>query len=112
MWCTHQRFKFFSYNSLLDEPSYEPISERPLLTTLSQIQFTHTTDQIDEIINDQIVSTRYGGYHRFLVRRKGLPDSENTWINREELQRLDVDHLKHYESWWDLHSTRSSFFQP
>ena len=43
------------------------------------------TEQIDEIIDDQIVSTRDGGYHKFLVRWKGLPDSDNTWINREKL---------------------------
>ena len=72
-------------NPLLDEPSHEPISERPLLPPFRQIHPTYMTEQIDEIIDDQIVSTRDGGYHRFLVRWKGLPDSDNTWINREEL---------------------------
>ena len=119
MWCTHQRFKFSSYNSLLDEPSYEPISERPLLTTLSQIQFTHTADQIDEIINDQIVSTRYGGYHRFLVRRKGLPDlriprligrSSNGWMlivwALWEPMRPALDKVEFFSTlgeWWRHH---------
>ena len=73
---------------LLDEPSHEPIPERPLLRPLPQIHHTYMTEQIDEIIDDQIVSTKNGGYHRFLIRWKGLPDSDNTMINREELQRL------------------------
>jgi len=52
-------------NPLLDKPSYEPISERPLLPPLPQIHLTHMAEQIDEIIDDQIVSNRDGGYHRF-----------------------------------------------
>ena len=57
--------KFFSDNPLLGEPSHEPSTERPLLPPLLQIQSTHTVEQIDEIINDQIVSTKDGGYHKF-----------------------------------------------
>ena len=38
-------------------------------------------EQIDEIIDDLIISTRDCGFHRFLVRWKALPDSDNTWIN-------------------------------
>ena len=41
-----------------------------MLPPLPQIQHTHMVEQIDEIIDDQIVSTRDGGYHRFLVRWK------------------------------------------
>ena len=77
---------------MLDDP-HEPISERSLLPPVPQIQLTHTTEQINEIIDDQIISTRDGDYHRFLVRWKGLPDSDNTWVNREELQQLDPDRL-------------------
>ena len=57
-------------NPLLDETSHELICERPLLPPFSQIQPTHTIEQIDEIIGDQIVSTLESGYHRFLVRWK------------------------------------------
>jgi len=40
-----------------------------------------TTKQIDEIIY-QIVSISHGDYQRFLIRKKGLSDSENSWIER------------------------------
>ena len=99
-------------NLLLDEPFHEPIFERLLLLSLSQIQPTHMAEQIDKIIDDQIVSIRDGVYHRFLVYWKGLSDSDNTWINREELQRLDSDRLDHYESRKSSHSTELSFSQP
>jgi len=56
----------------LDEPSHKPISERPLLPSLLQIQPTHTADQIDEIIDDDIVSTRDGGYYEFFVGKDYL----------------------------------------
>ena len=105
----YKRPKFFPDNPLLDEPSPEPSPERPLLPPLPQIHPTHMAEQIDEIIDDQIVSTRDGGYHRFLVRWKGLPDSDNTWINRKELQRLDPDCLEHFESRGGSHSTELSF---
>jgi len=42
----------------------------PYLPPLSQKQPTHTADEINEIIDDRIVSSRDGGYHKFLVRRK------------------------------------------
>ena len=96
----------------MDKPSPEPPPERPLLPPVPQIHLTHMAEQIGEIIDDQIVSTRDCGYHRFLIRWKGLPDSDNTWINREELQRLDPDRLEHYESRGGSHSTESSFSQP
>ena len=70
------------------------------------------TEQIDEIIDEQIVSIRDGGYHRFLIRWKELPDSDDTWINREKLQRLDPDRLEHYESRGGSYSRESSFPQP
>ncbi|KAL0000518.1 hypothetical protein SO802_014299 [Lithocarpus litseifolius] len=59
-----------------------------------------------------IVSTKDGGIHRFLVRWQGRPDSECIWITRDELQRLDLDLLKYYQSASDFHSTGSSSSHP
>ena len=70
---------------MLNKPSPEPTFERPSLPPLSQRKSNHTTEQINKINNDQIVSTRDGGYQKFLVRWKELPDSANSWVNRVEL---------------------------
>ena len=88
----------FPDNPLLDEPSHEPIPERPLLPPLPQIHSTYMAEQIDEIIDDLIISTRDCGFHRFLIRWKGLPDFDNICNNQEELQQLSPDRLEHYES--------------
>ncbi|KAL0919418.1 hypothetical protein M5K25_011512 [Dendrobium thyrsiflorum] len=39
-------------------------------------------------------------------------ETENTWIDREELQRLDPDLLEWYESSRDTYSTGSSSLPP
>ena len=65
-------------------------------------------ESIDTILDEQIVSTRDGGVHRFLVRWRGRPDSDCTCITRDELQRLDPDLLEYYQSSSDFHSTGST----
>jgi len=76
---------FSSDKSLLSKPSPESTFERPSLPPLLQRKLNHRAEQIDGSINDQIVSTRDGGYQKFLVRWKELPDSANSWVNRVEL---------------------------
>ena len=44
-------------NPLDDEPSHEPISERPSLLPLPYI-LPNTFDQIDKIIDDKIIATK------------------------------------------------------
>ena len=69
----------FSPDKLLfTKPFPEPVFERPSLPALLQRKPNHIVEQIDEIINDLIVSTRDGGYQKFIVRWKGLPDSTNS----------------------------------
>ena len=43
-------------------------------------------ESIDAILGEQIVSTRDGGVHHFLVQWRGRPDSDCTWITRDKLQ--------------------------
>jgi ribosomal protein L21E len=64
-------------------------------------------DQIDAILDDQLVSTRRGGYQKFLVRWKNRPASDDSWLKTEEVQRLNPDL---YEEYLALHSTESSSF--
>ena len=84
----------------------EPIPECP------PTKMSAKHDQIERILDEQILSTRSRGYQRYLVRWRGRPESEDTWITREELQRIDPDLLERHQSEIDPHSTGSSFFHP
>jgi hypothetical protein len=64
-------------------------------------------EQIDVILDDQLVSMRRGGYQKFLVRWKGRPESDNSWIKADEVQRLNPDL---YDEYLAFHSTESSSF--
>ncbi|XP_075665055.1 uncharacterized protein LOC142634649 [Castanea sativa] len=90
-----------------DEPLLDPIdASMPTLLPLN-LPYTHK-ESIDAILDEQIVSTTDGGVHCFLVRWRGQPDSDCTWITRDELQRLDPDLLEYYQSSSTFHSTGSS----
>jgi hypothetical protein len=56
------------------------------------------------LLDEHIVSTRDGGVQRFLVRWRGRPTSDCTWITSDELQQLDPDLLEYYQSYLALHS--------
>ena len=60
-------------------------------------------ESIDAILDEQIVSIRDGGVHRFLVRWQGRPDFDCTWITRDELHQQDPDLLEYYQSSSDFH---------
>uniref|UniRef100_A0A7N2LQA1 Uncharacterized protein n=1 Tax=Quercus lobata TaxID=97700 RepID=A0A7N2LQA1_QUELO len=94
-----------------DESLPNPI-DAPIPTPLPlNLPYAHK-ESIDTILDEQIVSTRDGGVHRFLVRWRGLPDSDCTWITRDELLRLDPDLLEYYQSSSNFHSTGSSSSHP
>ncbi|KAK4477808.1 hypothetical protein RD792_017070 [Penstemon davidsonii] len=54
-----------------------------------------------------VVSTRQGGYQKFLIKWKNRPDSDNTWVTKEELQRIDPDILERYYSFISSESISS-----
>jgi hypothetical protein len=64
-------------------------------------------DQIEAILDDQLVSTRRGGYQKFLIKWKNRPMSDCCWLQTEEVQRLDPDL---YDEYLAAHSTESSSF--
>ena len=71
----------------------DPINA-PILTPLPlNLSYAHK-ESIDAILDEQIVSTRDGGVHRFLVCWGGRLDSDCTWITRDELHRLDPNLLE------------------
>jgi len=54
-------------NPLVDESTPEPFFERSPLLSLLDIN-PNTTEKIDKILDDEIISTRDGGTRRYLVR--------------------------------------------
>ena len=78
-----------------DEPLPDPI-DAPIPTLLPlNLSYAHK-ESIDAILDEQIVSTKDGRVHRFLVQWRGRPNSDCTWITRDELHRLDLDLLEYY----------------
>ncbi|KAF9664517.1 hypothetical protein SADUNF_Sadunf16G0027000 [Salix dunnii] len=49
---------------------------------------TKPRDEIAAILDHQFVSTRRGGYYKFLVQWKNRPQSESVWLQAAEIQRL------------------------
>ncbi|KAF5448338.1 hypothetical protein F2P56_028883 [Juglans regia] len=48
-------------------------------------------DEIASILDHQFVTTRCGGYYKFLVRWKNHPQSDSVWLQASELNRLHPD---------------------
>ena len=98
-------------NTPFDEPLLDPV-DAPISTPLPlNLPYAHK-ESIDAILDEQIVSTRDGRVHCFLVRWRGRPDSDCTWITREELYRLDPGLLKYYQSSSNFHSMGSGSSHP
>ncbi|KAI0503728.1 hypothetical protein KFK09_014667 [Dendrobium nobile] len=96
-------------NPLHNEPCENPPSEIPSLPPLPNLPHLPISEKIEAILDDEIISTKEGGRQRYLVHWKGKPATDDTWIDREELQGLDPDLLEMYESSRDFYSTGSSF---
>ena len=85
-------------------------SDPPLECPQALLREQH--DEIDRILDRQVRSMRDRDYHRYLIRRRGRPESEDTWITREELQRIDPELYEHYESLMIHDSIGSSSLHP
>ena len=44
---------------------------------------------MDIILDDEFVTSRDGGFHRFLVKWHGHPNSDATWIQEDDLRHLN-----------------------
>ena len=75
--------------------------------TVPSLQFSKET--VDTILDDEFMTSRDGGFRRFLVKWHGRPDSDATWIQEDDLRHLDSSLLDCYLS---FHSSESSSFQP
>ena len=61
---------------------------------MPSLQFSKET--VDTILDDEFVSSRDGGFRRFLVKWHGRPDSDATWIQEDDLRHLDSSLLDCY----------------
>ena len=66
-------------------------------------------EEIENIVDHQVVSTRSRGYEKYLVKWKGHPLSNCTWTIDEELLALDHDL---YDRLHAFNSSGSSSFKP
>ena len=73
----------------------------------------YRTDNVESILDDQVTVTRGGNYQRYLVQWTGRTDGDNTWVTRDELQKLAPDLLELYDGAAPgSHSTGSSSPHP
>ncbi|XP_072962671.1 uncharacterized protein [Typha angustifolia] len=98
-------------NPLDTKPTYELVYERPSLPPLPNIP-PNTVDEIDKILDEEIISTREDRSQRYLVHWKGRPTSDDTWLDRHDLEVHHLDTLEQYESKKAAHSTESSSLPP
>ena len=66
-------------------------------------------DTIEDIVDHQLISTKGGGYQKYLIKWKNRPLSDCTWITDAELQQLDPDL---YDRFHAFNSPGSSSFKP
>ncbi|KAJ6386620.1 hypothetical protein OIU78_016529 [Salix suchowensis] len=59
---------------------------------------TAQRDEIAAILDHQFVSTRRGGYYKFLVQWKKRPASDSVWLQAQEIKRLHPQLLTEYSN--------------
>lgn len=64
----------------LPAPTITPVPRVPEITT--------PRDEIAAILDHQFVTTRRGGYYKFLVQWKNHPGSDSVWLQSSEIKRL------------------------
>ncbi|GFZ15815.1 hypothetical protein Acr_25g0002240 [Actinidia rufa] len=97
------------------EPIHEPTIDHPTTSNITPTPLPISPapkEHIDAILDEQIISTRDGSVQRFLVRWSGRPAFDDTWITSDNLQQIDKDLFKYYQSHPASHSTESSFLHP
>lgn len=85
-------------------PDFEPFADtqtlvpQPLQPVPPLSLVTSYREEIEVILEDQIVSTRRGGYQRYFIKWKGYPDIDSTYLTKNELQNIDPNLLEQYRS--------------
>ncbi|KAF9679014.1 hypothetical protein SADUNF_Sadunf07G0096000 [Salix dunnii] len=75
------------------------ISTQPIPVVTPEPRVPTTTaprDEIAAILDHQFVTTRRGGYYKFLVQWKNRPPSDSVWLQASEIKRLHPQLLTEY----------------
>ena len=81
-----------------------------LSTTVTATASTETlTNEIEDILQDEIISTADGKFQCYLVHWRGCPNSDCTLVRTKELQQLDSNLLAEYHHY---HSPEANIFDP
>ncbi|KAF9665105.1 hypothetical protein SADUNF_Sadunf16G0087600 [Salix dunnii] len=59
---------------------------------------TASRDEITAILDHQFITTRRGGYYKFLVQWKNHPHSDSVWLQASEIKRLHPQLFTEYTS--------------
>ena len=91
------------------KPDSPPIQNIPLQPDIPARQ-----EYVEQILDEQVTFTKRGSYQKFLVRWRGRPATDATWITRLELQRLAPDLLAEFDAHQqqESDSTEPSSFRP
>ena len=60
----------------------------PEATPVRVLENTTPRDEIAAILDHQFVTTRRGGYYKFLVQWTNRPNSDSVWLQASEVKRL------------------------
>ena len=77
-------YKDFDCSPLIDKPSPKSFSES---LSLSPLPETHpiTTEIVDKILEDETITTKSGGTHKYLIRWKEKAPTVNSQLDRGDL---------------------------
>jgi hypothetical protein len=89
-----------AYFGQLDDPTINPV-------LVNVPNFVKPRKEKEDILKDQIVSMRCGGYPKFLVKWNNCPLSDCCWLQIEEVQCLNP-YL--YELYQSCNSPKASSF--
>ncbi|KAL6188925.1 hypothetical protein ACLB2K_040316 [Fragaria x ananassa] len=95
----------------IEDLSLYPGSNEEAAAT-SIVPFPRTScppDTIEDIVDHQLISTKGGGYQKYLIKWKNRLVSDCTWITDAELQQLDPDL---YDRFHAFNSPGLSSFKP
>ena len=77
---------FMEFKGDVDENSTIPLPEVTLV--LRVLENITPWDEIAVILNHQFVTTRQGGYYKFLVQWTNRPNSDSVWLQASEIKHL------------------------